>query len=638
MAEAGGTDSARRSSHAGSGSASRPLSYASVVTGAPATSSTQPTRFPAFSQNVPALTSSSFPPQYQQDTRPHGSAGFREYDISTYNGAASHRRALSSSSASRLQTSEIQIQPFTVPRYLRNSRYARKLEAVYNARVRALRDSNSVEGSGVHGLTWHRSNHPRIAPSHRGMTYDIIESNPPVEEETLPLPSRLSSTDKYQGLDLHSDGLEVKYNGGNGKDLEAASIRSDHPMPPQCGIFYYEITISQKHKDCVVAIGFSAGKVSLERLPGWEADSWGYHGDEAKIFAGAQNGQPYRSSFGLGDVVGCGVDFNKGQAFFTKNGLDLGIAFRDLDLSTPIFPCIGMKKHSGVIIKANFGATPFVYDIDNRVNQETENVNRQIARIKTSALHPGHKTEASFTAELVAQFLLHGGYVDTAKEFVAQVQSQNEDLELPSAPLRGPETDDARPRQLIRQAILRGDIDTALDATEQSFPTVFSKFPQVIFQLKCRKFVELVAKAAELGTITNGDAKGKAQSNGEANANRLGAVDDVFDQHMDLDEEQPSVNGHAKPFPSDGHSRAEYDRITSEALRYGQALKAEYRDEDDEQLKLLHDIFSLMPYYNPASSQNGHLLETSGRNMVAEELNAAILSKFYGFLPWMKRS
>lgn len=624
MADSGGQSSGRRSSYAGSGNSSRPLSYASVVTGTSPNPLVQSARTGGFSQHAPSYSSTSLPPQYQQDGRAR--RGSDERDATTHNGAGTHGRGTSISSTSRALGNAPQIQPFTIPQYLQNTRYAKKLQAVYNARVRVLREASNTDNSNLPGSIWQRQSNARIAPSHRGMTYDIIESNPPVEDDVLPFPTHLSSSDKYQGLDLYNDGLDVKYNGVTGKELEAASIRSDHPMPPQCGIFYYEITITQKHKDCVVAIGFSAAKVSLERLPGWESDSWGYHGDEGKVFSGAQHGQNYKSSFGTGDIVGCGVDFNKGHAFFTKNGLDLGIAFHDLDLSTPLFPCIGMKKHSGVFVKVNFGASPFSYDIVNRMNQEMDSVRRQISRTKTSGLHPGHKTEAAFTSDLIAQFLTHGGYVDTAKEFLAQVQSQNEDVEISRPTLHNPETQDSRPRQQIRQAVLTGDIDTALNATQEHFPTVLTKFPQVIFQLKCRKFVELVSKAAEMGKTMNVDVKGKSQSNGSAR--HSSNAGDVFDQAMDVDDEQhTATNGQGRFAPSGDVSNAEYDQLTSEAIKYGRALKAEYGDKDSEQCKILHDIFSLMPYYNPSASQNGHLLEPSGRSKVAEELNAAILSK-----------
>lgn len=627
MAESSGQSSGRRSSYAGSGNASRPLSYASVVTGTPSNPLGQSARVGGFAQHSPAYTNTSLPPQYLPDARATRSSAPEDHDTNVHNGISVHRRGTSASSNSRTLGSGPRIQPFTIPQYLQNTRYAQKLQTVYNARVRALREVSSANDPISPGSIWQRQSSARIAPSHRGMTYDIIESNPPVEDDVMPLPSHLSSVDKYKDLDLFNEGLDVKYNGVTGKELEAASIRSDRPMPAQCGIFYYEVTIIQKHKDCVVAIGFSAAKVSLERLPGWEAESWGYHGDEGKVFAGAQNGQPYKSGFGTGDIIGCGVDFNKGHAFFTKNGLDLGVACSDLDLSTPLFPCIGMKKHSGVFIKANFGASPFSYDIVNRMNQEMDQVQRQITRTKTSGLHPGYQTEAAFTSDLIAQFLTHGGFVDTAKEFLAQVQSQNEDVELSRPALHNPETEDARPRQQIRQAILSGDIDTALEATQEHFPLVMTKFPQVIFQLKCRKFVELVSKAAEMSKSISIDTKGKSQSNGSARSSNHAA--DTFDQAMDVDDEQQSTpNGHGRSgLQSSGDSNAEYDSLTSEAIKYGRALKAEYGDKDSEQCKILHDIFSLMPYYNPSASQNGHLLESSGRSRVAEELNAAILSK-----------
>lgn len=90
-----------------------------------------------------------------------------------------------------------------------------------------------------------------MAPSHRGMTYDIIEKEPPSDEEQLmPLPSRWNERDRYNGLELSNGGLEVRYTGPvNKHDNEAAAVRADHPMPPQCGIYYFEITIQSKPKE-----------------------------------------------------------------------------------------------------------------------------------------------------------------------------------------------------------------------------------------------------------------------------------------------------------------------------------------------------------------------------------------------------
>lgn len=505
---------------------------------------------------------------------------------------------------------------------MEDSRYAKKLRAAYDARLRALRDQNAAIAAGP-GSFWSRSSNARIAPSHRGMTYDIIESNPPLEDDIIPLPTRLSNTDKHQGLDLIGEGLEVRYNGPIGKDLEAASVRSDYAISPQCGIYYYEIHIRQKSKDCAVAIGFSTSDFSLERLPGWEPKSWAYHGDDGKAFEGQSSGHAYKSGFGANDIIGCGIDFNKNHAFFTKNGQDLGVAFRDITFpSTPVYPCIGMKKHTGVLISINFGQQPFVFDINERVATEKDTVARDIIRTSTQRLHPNQPLSSLYMQEIVAQFLSHGGYIETARAFAEQVDSERKALQQDepenSSDSHDPDTFDARPRQEIRQAILSGDIDAAFNITEEHFPGVLEAHPQILFQLKCRKFIELVLTAASMDKSRD-TIRGKNHTNGFGSHNAH--VDDVFDSAMEIDDEhQAYTNGHG--------SNEEYNELTSEAIEYGRTLKEEYGEKGKPEYdKILHDVFSLMPYYDPSPSQNGHLLDSSGRAKVAEDLNSVILRK-----------
>lgn len=74
-----------------------------------------------------------------------------------------------------------------------------------------------------------------------------------------------------------------------------------------------------------IAIGFASKEASTSRAPGWEPGSWGYHGDDGHSFASQNTGQPYAEQFGVGDTVGCLVNFRLGHALFTKNGRQLGM-------------------------------------------------------------------------------------------------------------------------------------------------------------------------------------------------------------------------------------------------------------------------------------------------------------------------
>lgn len=82
-----------------------------------------------------------------------------------------------------------------------------------------------------------------------------------------------------------------------------------------------------------MGIGLSAHGVNVNRLPGWDKHSYGYHGDDGHSFCSSGTGQPYGPTFTTGDVIGCGVNLVDNTAFYTKNGHHLGIAFTDLPVS-----------------------------------------------------------------------------------------------------------------------------------------------------------------------------------------------------------------------------------------------------------------------------------------------------------------
>ena len=140
---------------------------------------------------------------------------------------------------------------FFKPTYLRGSRYIEKLEAAHKAKIAAQRDAHA-HSSHPGSLSTNSSNVSlhKLAPSHRGMTYEIKEHQPLVEDDGLmQLPSRWADTDRSGGLEIAADGLDIRYQGPSKVHDNEAAARADHPMPPQCGLYYYEVTIIAKGKE-----------------------------------------------------------------------------------------------------------------------------------------------------------------------------------------------------------------------------------------------------------------------------------------------------------------------------------------------------------------------------------------------------
>ena len=142
---------------------------------------------------------------------------------------------------------------FFKPTYLRTSKYMEKLEAAHKTKVAAQSEASAGQPSKAGSLSASSSSVSlhKMAPSHRGMTYEIIERAPSHEDDGIPpLPSKWGEVDKFGGLEIAADGLDVKYVGlSKLHDHEAVAARADHPMPSQCGIYYFEITIISKGKE-----------------------------------------------------------------------------------------------------------------------------------------------------------------------------------------------------------------------------------------------------------------------------------------------------------------------------------------------------------------------------------------------------
>ncbi|KAI1347003.1 ran-binding protein [Xylaria sp. FL0043] len=507
---------------------------------------------------------------------------------------------------------------FFTPSYLKGSSYMTKLEQIHREK-QARKESQQQSGGGLPATSLD-SSLSKPPASHLGMTYDLIERAPAYENTTAvpPLPTRWNKDDKFGAIEVSANGLEVKYNPAlrttREQDHEICGIRADHPMPTQAGIYYFEITLLSKRREetTTVCLGFVAKGVSLARPPGWESDSYGYHGDDGDIYSGGNVGKKYKdTTFSAGDVIGCGVNFRTGQAFFTRNGVNLGPAFRDI--KGRLYPVVGIKK-AGEIIRVNFGQSPFVFKIDQVIEKEQNLIKQAISRTSIEKLVSPRMNETELIQQLVLQFLQHDGYVETAREFAQEIQAEqhalNSDPNVPAMEINIKDDGDAHQRQRIRRAILEGDIDRALKLTNTHYPHVLDNHHDVYFKLKCRKFIEMIRKAAE---SSNSSSK---RSNGHP-------YDDVHSE-MDVDE-----NGLSDTMDDDPmESETDPGPLLKETIAYGQALQAEFRDDKRPAVgKALSDIFALLAYPNPLQVKEiAPMLDRKGRVAVAEELNSAILS------------
>jgi hypothetical protein len=203
----------------------------------------------------------------------------------------------------------------------------------------------------------------------------------------------------------------------------------------------------------------------------------------------------------------------------------------------------------------------------------------------------------------------------------------------------------------IRSAILDGDIDRALKDITMYYPDVRRKNENIYFKLKCRKFIEMIRRCAELS-----DNDAVSPTFAPAASSKLSAADDdynngIFDHQMELDAPttHSSSNGSTMRWEDavametsvddlSGQQPQTYTDMITRTLQYGSELKAEFdSDLRREVKKTLEETLALIGYEDPKGSPLKHLLDERERAPVAEELNRAILGESLLCLPYRRK-
>ncbi|KAI7907388.1 uncharacterized protein BX663DRAFT_495737 [Cokeromyces recurvatus] len=400
-----------------------------------------------------------------------------------------HRR--SSGSHNSIQRSLI---PPRFPSYLKQTLYGKLIKEQYEY-YQTKHDVKSLMNNNTHFSS--TNNHKSIITRSEEEQWSELD---------LLLPTCWNPKDKSKNIEVGSNGLDLTYIGPGKQETHAALARANFPMRPQCGLFYFEMRVISKGDDGYIGIGFCAATNKLERLPGWDPDSWGYHGDDGHSFAGSGSGKVYGPCFTTGDVIGCGVNFADNSAFYTKNGKFLGNAFTKINLNKPMFPAVGLRT-PGEQVTVNFGHEKFVFDIEQYIRDQQLKFINEITTKSDNIIDTTKIEIKTYSKEvmdqLILSYLIHHGYTGTAKavvQNVGHVSGQELFLSSDNKEISKESEKDMEERQLIRSAIIHGNIDEAIELINKYFPGVLQeegRGQELQLALKCGKFIEMMREYCE---------------------------------------------------------------------------------------------------------------------------------------------
>ncbi|KAH9331522.1 hypothetical protein KI387_003630, partial [Taxus chinensis] len=178
------------------------------------------------------------------------------------------------------------------------------------------------------------------------------------EEEVVP--THLNTADIEPHFPALVDNFTVQYIDRGWYYNDVAAVQGNCPVPVRKLLYYFEMYVENKGQRGTVSIGFTDQNFNKNRQPGWNRNTFGYHGDDGLIFHNSGLGRPFGPTYTTGDTVGAGVNNASQDVFFTRNGEFIGSITRDFD--GDLFPTVGLHSLDERVV-VNFGQQDFLFDI-----------------------------------------------------------------------------------------------------------------------------------------------------------------------------------------------------------------------------------------------------------------------------------
>uniref|UniRef100_A0A7N0RDZ8 Uncharacterized protein n=1 Tax=Kalanchoe fedtschenkoi TaxID=63787 RepID=A0A7N0RDZ8_KALFE len=306
-------------------------------------------------------------------------------------------------------------------------------------------------------------------------------------------PTELNTFNSSGGfMVVSNDKLSVQYTTVNLHGHDVGVVQANLPAPVKRLVYYFEMTVKNAGAKGQVSIGFTTDAFKKKRQPGWEANSYGYHGDDGLLYRGHGRGDPFGPTYTTGDTVGCGINYASQEIFFTKNGSEVGKTPKDV--KDPLYPTVAVHSQNEEVT-VNFGKEPFIFDLKRF---------EALERMKQQSVIEEVSLPENISYSIVRSYLVHYGYEDTLRAFdtVHNTSDMRTDASNENGITKHDDIYQLRQRRALREIIRSGNIDAAFEKLETWHPKITEDTCTIgYFLLHCQKFIELTKVSHLLTTL-----------------------------------------------------------------------------------------------------------------------------------------